>query len=60
MCASTCVGADIAAKAGFLLGGDGPQWLDVRGLPGRFIAISGEVVVNRRWRETLEGAVACI
>lgn len=60
VCASTCVGADIAAKAAFLLGDEGPQWLDARGLPGRFVRAGGEIVPNRRWRETLEAAVACI
>ena len=34
----TCLAADIAAKAGFLLGEDGPAWLDERGIPGRFVA----------------------
>ena len=32
---ATCLGADVAAKAGFLLGEGGPQWLDSRGVPGR-------------------------
>jgi len=61
VCGLTCVGADIAAKAAFLLGADGPAWLDMRGLPGRFIAAgSGEVVVNRAWERNLERAAACI
>jgi thiamine biosynthesis lipoprotein len=62
VCCLTCVGADIAAKAAFLLGFDGPAWLDVRGLPGRFTAVaSGEVVVNRAWQRSLErAATACI
>jgi thiamine biosynthesis lipoprotein len=48
--AATCLAADVAAKAAFFLGGDGPGWLDARGLPGRFLA--GSVVVsNRVWRE---------
>jgi thiamine biosynthesis lipoprotein len=48
--ASTCLAADVAAKAAFLLGGDGPGWLDAVRLPGRFLA--GSVVVsNRAWRE---------
>jgi FAD:protein FMN transferase len=59
VCASTCVGADIAAKAAFLLGDGGPEWLDGRGLPGRFVETGGELVVNRRWCEMLEAAVAC-
>ena len=61
VCCLTCVGADIAAKAAFLLGFEGPAWLDRRGLPGRFIAVaSGEVVVNRAWQRSLERAAACI
>jgi thiamine biosynthesis lipoprotein len=50
--AGSCFGADIAAKAGFLLSDEGPAWLDERGLPGRFRA-DIEIVVNRSWNETL-------
>jgi FAD:protein FMN transferase len=60
VCGSTCAGADIAAKAAFLLGHDGPAWLDASGLPGRFVDTGGEIVLNRHWRTTLEAAVACI
>jgi FAD:protein FMN transferase len=61
VCGLTCVGADIAAKAAFLLGSDGPAWLDMRGLPGRFIAVaSGDAVVNRAWQRSLERAAVCI
>jgi FAD:protein FMN transferase len=49
VCASTCVDADIAAKAAFLLGRDGPEWLDERGLAGYFLLPTGEPVVNRFW-----------
>lgn len=60
VCGLTCVGADVAAKAAFLLGYDGPAWLDVRGLPGRFIAdASGEVSLNRAWERSLERAAIC-
>jgi thiamine biosynthesis lipoprotein ApbE len=38
VCGTTCLAADIAAKAAFMLGEDGPEWLDERGLPGRFLA----------------------
>ena len=37
VCASTCLAADVAAKAAFLLGEDGPAWLERRGLAGRFL-----------------------
>jgi FAD:protein FMN transferase len=59
VCASTCLDADIAAKAAFLLGYDGPDWLDERGLAGRFLLPSGEPVSTRAWRAgVLEPAVA--
>lgn len=50
--AASCITADVAAKAAFLLSEDGPEWLDVRGLPGRFVA-SGTVVVNEAWKRTV-------
>ncbi len=54
---ASCVHADVAAKAAFLLGDDGPEWLDERGMPGRFVRPDGSRVVNEVWR----GAVAaCI
>ena len=59
VCGLSCVGADIAAKAAFLLRSAGPAWLDVRGLPGRFVTSAGDVVVNRAWQRSLERA-ACI
>jgi thiamine biosynthesis lipoprotein ApbE len=46
---ATCLGADVAAKTGFLLGERGPTWLDARGVPGRFIAAGGEIVENDAW-----------
>ena len=53
VCGLSCVGADIAAKAAFLLGADGPAWLDARGLPGRFVTTAGDVLPNRSWRRSL-------
>jgi FAD:protein FMN transferase len=47
---SSCLAADVAAKAAFLLGDDGPDWLDGRGLPGRFVARDGAVALNGTWR----------
>lgn len=49
VCGSTCLAADVAAKAAFLLGDDGPDWLDERGLPGRFLA-GGRAHENASWR----------
>jgi thiamine biosynthesis lipoprotein len=53
---ATCLAADVAAKAAFLLGEDGPSWLDDRGMAGRYVAHSGEVVLNDAW----QGEVVCI
>ena len=59
-CGASCVGADVAAKAGFLLGERGPAWLDERGIPARFLAADGAVTTNATWRESMREAVACI
>jgi thiamine biosynthesis lipoprotein len=56
--AGTCLGADVAAKAAFLLSEDGPGWLDDRGLPGRFVGADGEVVENGSWAATQETVAA--
>jgi thiamine biosynthesis lipoprotein len=50
---STCLAADVAAKAAFLLGEDGPRWLDDRGLAGRFVSAAGRVVCNAHWQGSL-------
>jgi len=55
--AGSCLEADIAAKAAFLLGEPGPDWLDERGLPGRFLGAGAEVE-NQAWRRALEPAQA--
>jgi thiamine biosynthesis lipoprotein len=55
---ATCVAADVAARAAFLAGSQGPEWLDRRGIPGRFLA-GDEVVVNRSWA-AVAGEPACI
>jgi thiamine biosynthesis lipoprotein len=60
VCASSCVGADIAAKAAFLLGDRGPRWLDAVGIPGRFITDDGTVRLNESWHTNVELAAACI
>jgi FAD:protein FMN transferase len=60
---ATCLHADIAAKAAFLLGEDGPAWLDARGVPGRFVDARGRVVPNTTWAsdapERVTEHVAC-
>ena len=57
---ATCLGADVAAKSGFLLGERGPAWLDARGIPGRFVAHSGEIVENENWAGATRPRHACI
>jgi thiamine biosynthesis lipoprotein len=47
--ASTCLIADVAAKAALLLGNAGPAWLDGRKLAGRFVAHDGSVMLNDTW-----------
>jgi thiamine biosynthesis lipoprotein len=56
---ATCLAADVAAKAGFLLGVLGPRWLDARGIPGRFVAADGEVVENESWSGATRTVQAC-
>jgi len=51
--ASSCLAADVAAKAALLLGAAGPSWLDRRGLPGRFVDEHGTVLVNETWRQAV-------
>ncbi len=46
--AGSCVGADVAAKAAYLLSDNGPDWLDGRALPGRFLA-EDDLVENEAW-----------
>jgi thiamine biosynthesis lipoprotein len=56
-CGATCVAADVAAKAAFLLGADGPAWLDAREIPGRFVAEDGTVRANETWARSVREAV---
>jgi thiamine biosynthesis lipoprotein len=55
----TCLAADIAAKAGFLLGERGPTWLEARAVPGRFLGLDGEVVENAAWARATREAQPC-
>ena len=55
---ASCLAADIAAKAAFLLGAEGPAWLDERGIPGRFMGLDGAVLVNVAWSAQLRRAAA--
>lgn len=59
VCGRSCLGADIAAKAAFLLGREGPDWLDQHRLPGRFRKADGETITNQAWRQSLREH-ACI
>lgn len=56
---SSCLAADVAAKAGFLLGERGPEWLDERGVAGRFVGLDGDVVENDAWRGATREVPAC-
>ena len=56
--AASCHVADVAAKAALLLGADGPEWLDARGLPGRFVARDGIAAVNNSWAAAVPARVA--
>jgi thiamine biosynthesis lipoprotein ApbE len=47
--APSCLVADIAAKAALLLDDAGPEWLDERGLAGRFVAHDDSVSTNGIW-----------
>jgi thiamine biosynthesis lipoprotein ApbE len=60
VCGATCLGADLGAKAGFLLGERGPARLNEWGLSARFVALDGEVVTNAAWlRQAGPRAQAC-
>ena len=50
-CGENCVAADVAAKAAFLLGDDGPDWLDESRIPGRFVGSGGSILTNAAWRD---------
>ena len=54
VCGASCLVADVAAKAAFLLGDDGPSWLDERGLPGRFVAAGRRPHLNLSWHASVE------
>jgi FAD:protein FMN transferase len=59
-CGATCLGADVAAKSGFLRGESGPAWLDERAIAARFVGAGGVEVVNETWRRSMERESACI
>jgi FAD:protein FMN transferase len=53
-CGAACVGADIAAKAGFLLAEEGPRQLEEWGLAAQFVHVNGDVVATTAWRRQTE------
>jgi thiamine biosynthesis lipoprotein len=55
----TCLAADVAAKTGFLHGDAGPERLDERGIPGRFVAVDGEIVENDTWARATRAMQTC-
>jgi len=56
---ASCLAADVAAKTGFLLGEQGPEWLDTRGMAGRFIGSDGGIVENDTWARSTCEVSAC-
>lgn len=56
---ASCLDADAAAKAAFLLGADGPGWLDEHGLPGRFVGREGKIVETELWARDAREAAPC-
>ncbi len=56
---ASCVDADVAAKAAFLLDGEGPAWLDEHELPGRFLRFDGSVLENDNWRRAMDVSAIC-
>jgi FAD:protein FMN transferase len=58
-CGASCLAADVAAKAGFLLGERGPEWLDERDIPARFLTHAGGAMPNAAWVRSMDEAVAC-
>jgi FAD:protein FMN transferase len=56
---ATCLAADVAAKAGFLLGERGPEWLEARSIPGRFVSLDGEVLENACWSGATKEHATC-
>ena len=57
---ASCLAADVAAKAGYLLGERGPEWLDERGVPGRFVDTDGDIVENDAWACATREVQACM
>jgi thiamine biosynthesis lipoprotein len=56
---ASCLAADVAAKTAFLLGRQGPEWLDSRGIAGRFIGVDGPIVENDAWAHSTQEMPAC-
>jgi thiamine biosynthesis lipoprotein len=56
---ATCLAADVAAKAGFLVGERGPEWLESRGIPARFVSSDGDVVENACWSRAAKEPATC-
>jgi thiamine biosynthesis lipoprotein ApbE len=48
--AKTCVDANIASTASFLLG-DAPAWLEACRLPARLVSVEGDSTVVAGWPE---------
>jgi FAD:protein FMN transferase len=49
--AASCVDANTASTAAFVLGAEAPSWLDERKLPARLERVDGEVALVAGWPE---------
>ena len=47
---ATCLTADVVAKAAFLLGDEGPAWLEARELPARLVHVDGSITSTSVWQ----------
>ena len=55
---TTCLAADVA-RSRLPPGDGGPEWLDARGIPGRFVAVDGEIVENDTWARATQLVQTC-
>ena len=56
--AGTCLDANIAATAAFLLGAEAPAWIAAHGLPARLVSERGRLVYTPGWPADAESGAA--
>ncbi len=59
-CGATCLAADVAAKAGFLLGDRGPALARPASDPGSVPRANGDITFNETWRASMQEPAPCI